>query len=116
VKIAVDALNGESPCCIFVTNRCSDTNGNVISLDFTSITGAGGVISPAITALTKLNFIEAGGAGFAGELPSFLGQLTALTYLSFSGNSFSGTRFLVRVVHDDVAPCMQALCRLSSQS
>ncbi|KAL6320819.1 hypothetical protein AAG906_008819 [Vitis piasezkii] len=89
-------------CCGWAGVRCDNVSGRVFELHldnpydphavkFNGRSALGGEISPALLELEYLNFLNLSLNDFGGApIPSFLGSMRSLTYLSLWGASFGG--------------------------
>ncbi|CAH1452543.1 unnamed protein product [Lactuca virosa] len=77
-------------CCNWSGITCSNQTGHVTGLDIHFYV-LGGEISHSLVNLTYLSRLDLSGNSFHGTIPTVIGSLTELRYLDLSENSFYGT-------------------------
>ncbi|GKD34155.1 costunolide synthase [Tanacetum coccineum] len=79
----------EDDCCQWSGVGCNNQTGHVTELDFNSY-GLGGEISLSLLNLTYLSYLDLSYNSFHGTIPISIGSLTSLSILDLSENKFSG--------------------------
>ncbi|XP_037471302.1 receptor-like protein EIX1, partial [Triticum dicoccoides] len=81
-------------CCTWEGVKCSNRTGHVVKLKLSGCgyeARVGGEISPSLTALHHLRYLDLSCSNFSGvQIPKFLGSLTNLQHLDLSRASFVG--------------------------
>ncbi|KAK9072552.1 hypothetical protein SSX86_008986 [Deinandra increscens subsp. villosa] len=80
----------EDDCCRWNGVTCNDTTGHVTQLRL--LYGLdGGELSPSLSNLTYLSHLDLSGNSFSGTIPRSIGYMSQLTYLNLGSNNFDGT-------------------------
>ncbi|KAJ9553490.1 hypothetical protein OSB04_017535 [Centaurea solstitialis] len=89
-------IPGDDNCCKWSGVTCNNQTRHVTKIDlssnlFTGLTGLQGQVNPSLLNLTYLSYIDLSFNSFHGTILNFIGSMTRLSYLDLSFNSFHGT-------------------------
>nr|XP_043626037.1 receptor-like protein EIX2 [Erigeron canadensis] len=88
----VSTWRAQDDCCSWSGVECNNQTGHVIKLDLQHFQlRLEGEVSPSLLNLSHLTYLDLSHNSFDGTIPKFIGSLTELRYLDLSWNFFRGT-------------------------